>query len=576
MIARKIAADSQPQHRAPVAAGRSVRSGERYSERAVSSSDGRNSRGGSYGGGYPAGPRQTGRSRSAAQTVSQSSRKAAKAETARKKKKRKNVAKVTLLTLSLVGLTVGITAGVLFYAGKNAYKDVFLENTYINGVNVGGMDQAQAINELKKNKVLPDEIYFTRRDGNGFSIKLKDIGYVENSQELIAEYYDGQDKENWLNAKFKDEQHTITEDFNYNKSLLRDIVKHKVLESQDSREPEDAKIVQNDNGTFSVKQEVEGDSVDPAKIDVLYAYIEDQLDENNFDINISRVDCYKRPRIVKDDLYEECSKLNDLSKTELTFDFDYATESIDYSTIKKWVDFDVDSPVGGLEVDRSQVELYVNQLAETYDTFGKDRVFETTNRGTITIPEGQGCYGWWLDKDEMTNLIVRQIENCESYSGKPVYYVNPDSQYSYTCNAEWRTAETDFSDTYFEVDLSAQYMWYYEKGEVKMESPIVSGYISESRNTPAGVYKLWLKERGKTLVGSSDGHSYASYVEFWNYFTTIGVGFHDASWQNGVFGGTKYMTPEWGSHGCINLPYDKAEYIYNNCAYDTPVFMYWS
>ena len=117
--------------------------------------------------------------------------------------------------------------------------------------------------------------------------------------------------------------------------------------------------------------------------------------------------------------------------------------------------------------------------------------------------------------------------------------------------------------------------WYYENGEMKMESDIVSGYPSESRNTPAGVYKLWLKERGKTLVGSSDGQSYASYVEFWNYFSTIGIGFHDASWQGGVFGGEKYQSPTWGSHGCVNLPYDAAEYIYENAPLDTPVFLYW-
>ena len=107
-----------------------------------------------------------------------------------------------------------------------------------------------------------------------------------------------------------------------------------------------------------------------------------------------------------------------------------------------------------------------------------------------------------------------------------------------------------------------------------MESDIVSGYISESRHTPPGVYKLWYKEQGKTLRGSSDGVSYASYVEYWNYISTIGIGLHDASWQNGVFGGTKYKTSTWGSHGCINMPFDKAQFVYNNIPLDTPVFIY--
>ena len=68
-----------------------------------------------------------------------------------------------------------------------------------------------------------------------------------------------------------------------------------------------------------------------------------------------------------------------------------------------------------------------------------------------------------------------------------------------------------------------------------MESDIVSGYPSKSRNTPGGVYKLWYKEKGKTLRGSADGQSYASYVDYWNNVSTIGIGLHDASWQNGNF-----------------------------------------
>ena len=39
-----------------------------------------------------------------------------------------------------------------------------------------------------------------------------------------------------------------------------------------------------------------------------------------------------------------------------------------------------------------------------------------------------------------------------------------------------------------------------------------------------------------------------------------GIGLHDASWR-GSFGGTIYKNG--GSHGCINLPYSKAQAIYN-------------
>ena len=38
-----------------------------------------------------------------------------------------------------------------------------------------------------------------------------------------------------------------------------------------------------------------------------------------------------------------------------------------------------------------------------------------------------------------------------------------------------------------------------------------------------------------------------------------GIGFHDASWRS-KFGGTIYQYS--GSHGCINLPVDKAKLLY--------------
>lgn len=473
-------------------------------------------------------------------------------------------------------VVAGLGAGALIYfSGKQAYKDSFLENTYINGVNVGGMNQEEAMTELKKASVIPETIYFTKKDGTGISVKLSDIGYDSNSEDKLKEYYEAQDKSAWIKANFGDTEFSINEDFYYDKEALRELLRHKLLDNPSAEAPVDARIIRNDDNSFSVVTEIEGDMVDERKLDDLYAYVEGLLDNGVFDIDLAAADIYKEPRVKATDLYDECRRYNELDNVRITFEFQLGTETIDYNTIRDWVDFDVDSPVGGLEVNRDKIERYVQDLSDKYDTYGMDREFNSTSRGLITVPQGEGCYGWWLDIDGMTNFIVRQIENCESAITEPIYYVNPDSQYSYTCNPEWLTKGKDFGDTYFDVDLAAQHLWYYENGELKMESDFVSGYPSASRNTPEGVYKLWIKERGKTLVGSSDGRSYASYVEFWNYFSTIGVGFHDASWQNGVFGGTKYQSSEWGSHGCINMPYDKAQYIYENVEYGTPVFAYW-
>ena len=51
-----------------------------------------------------------------------------------------------------------------------------------------------------------------------------------------------------------------------------------------------------------------------------------------------------------------------------------------------------------------------------------------------------------------------------------------------------------------------------------------------------------------------------------------GIGFHDADWQP-YFGGDRYLTG--GSHGCINMPPENAEELYNIIQYDVPIICFY-
>ena len=50
-----------------------------------------------------------------------------------------------------------------------------------------------------------------------------------------------------------------------------------------------------------------------------------------------------------------------------------------------------------------------------------------------------------------------------------------------------------------------------------------------------------------------------------------GWGLHDATWRSS-FGGSIYKGG--GSHGCVNLPYDVAEKMYQVIEVGTPVLVY--
>ncbi len=128
------------------------------------------------------------------------------------------------------------------------------------------------------------------------------------------------------------------------------------------------------------------------------------------------------------------------------------------------------------------------------------------------------------------------------------------------------TGKNDIGNTYVEIDLSRQHLWFYKAGRLITEGDIVSGNVNNDCATPAGIYSLVYKQKDTVLKGQG----YASPVNFWMPFNG-GIGIHDASWRYN-FGGDIYTTN--GSHGCINAPYDLANKIFNNIEPGTPVVCY--
>ena len=67
------------------------------------------------------------------------------------------------------------------------------------------------------------------------------------------------------------------------------------------------------------------------------------------------------------------------------------------------------------------------------------------------------------------------------------------------------------------------------------------------------------------------GEDYATPVSYW--MAVYGnIGIHDATWRR-KFGGSIYKTG--GSHGCINMPPDKAGELYNIIQYNVPIVCFY-
>lgn len=115
------------------------------------------------------------------------------------------------------------------------------------------------------------------------------------------------------------------------------------------------------------------------------------------------------------------------------------------------------------------------------------------------------------------------------------------------------------------VDISDQTFYYYESGNLKWSTAVVTGN-SGNHDTPVGNYILD-KNNYKTatyLKGYNDnGTRYKSYVDYWMPFILgRGIGFHDAMWRDS-WEYTQTRFKGHGSHGCVNMQHEAAEKLYN-------------
>ena len=121
-------------------------------------------------------------------------------------------------------------------------------------------------------------------------------------------------------------------------------------------------------------------------------------------------------------------------------------------------------------------------------------------------------------------------------------------------------------ETYVEVSVKDQHMWYIVDGDVYLHSDCVTGNYG-SADTPEGFWRVNDKISPCTL----EGEGYVSYVTYWMPFIGGGWGLHDATWRS-KFGGSIYKGD--GSHGCVNLPFETAKKLYAHIEIGTPVIIY--
>ena len=130
--------------------------------------------------------------------------------------------------------------------------------------------------------------------------------------------------------------------------------------------------------------------------------------------------------------------------------------------------------------------------------------------------------------------------------------------------------DSEFTEVYVDVDIANQTMSLYGDfgNTLILTSPCVTGNYG-SKDTPTGMHHIIDMAKNARLTGPT----WDCTVNRWMKFTADGCGLHDATWRDpSEFGGTTYMGN--GSHGCVNLPLDVANTIYDYLSVGDVVYVH--
>lgn len=460
-----------------------------------------------------------------------------------------------------IGIVTGIISGILFlfyiavtvYFSYHFYPGTIIHDKDFSWKSAQDVERYfEHLTELYQLKIIDKAQKSEWIDGNRIDLKYnpgKEIQTALNDQNSFL----------WFYTAFHVGKVDLPITVRYDNEKLKQEISNLYVVKQEQTEPASAFPVYKD-GKYVVKKEEYGTALDLEKLeDKIAEYI------SSFQPQINLIDeqCYKQPVYTAEspEVLNACEKMNMYCHLNISYDFG-KTVIVTGDEIAGWLTVDDKMNVS---INENAVKSWVSDLAGKYNTAGTTRNITTPNGKTAQVTGG--TYGWEIDETAEVQELIECLKKGKDFSREPVY-------------KEGQTAASheqhDWGDTYLEVDITQQYMWYIENGNIKLEAPVVTGLPQDGRDTPEGVYSILEMLQNTMLRGSinpvTGKPSYEQPVSYWMRITWSGIGFHDADWQE-QFGGTWYK--EHGSHGCINMRPADAGNLYKLIDYGLPVIVHY-
>ena len=461
----------------------------------------------------------------------------------------------------LVGMVV-VALAVAYRKVAAYYQLHFLPNTNINGIDCSEMEP-ETIIALLDAQIEDYVLDVAGRDYKTGDTKVilgrivpNDIQLMyTGTREAVYSFLEQQEASKWIQGYgHKVFSYSFEQEITFDEALLANLVKSwdacqekNMLKAKDAYISEYSEV----HNSYEVIAETIGTELDVNKVIQLIA---DAVRNQEVFLDIEAQECYKEASVLYDDkvLTDAVKAVNTWLAASITYDWNGTEVILDSEILREWISLENNIPT----LDEEAVVQFVKKQAATYDTYGKRRNFKTALGVELTLPSGY--YGWKTDTEAETEELIQLIYEGTVAQREPIY-----------SSRAQKKGNSDIGNSYVEADLTHQHLYLYQNGTIVLETDFVSGDMSSKPGnvTPEGVFGVAYKTTNAVL----HGEDYITPVNYWMpYFGNYGM--HDATWRS-EFGGDIYITN--GSHGCINLPLDKAAQIYQYMYAGFPVICYY-
>lgn len=468
--------------------------------------------------------------------------------------------KKTAKYMLLIGLSILLLLMIGYLLLAFYYRERFGFNTWMNGVYCTGKTVEEVNSELLSKTVAPIVI-MTDKDGKSISIDLSKVEYRVDYLKALNEFLKRQNSLFWMEALFSPESCEPVPDIFYDESELRDVFEQTELVIAEQHRRQDYVLeFSKDNGYYLFDG-----LCDRLDVEKAFHALEDVIRSGDILLDLDKADCYYSVPLNQEQkaVSTLAEKVADFQNCNIVYDMGSEQIALDAAVMSGFLKKDSDSLVldenGGLTLDEEAIAAFVASLAAEYDTYKKERKFQTTKGDIITVKGG--TYGTLLDQKAEIKYLMEHLLNEEVHKGTVHNHIP-----SYEREGIVR-GRNDIGDTYIEVDMTEQKMYYYAKGELQLETDVVTGNARRLWDTPEGVNFVYGKQKNRILRGTG----YATPVKYWMPVNG-NIGIHDANWRS-EFGGEIYKTN--GSHGCINTPPEQMAELYEMVEIGTPVILFY-